>query len=165
MMRICVSIHEGVPSIVSVALKTGVGAINEMRVSEYVQLLLSLTLAFALAFQAPVVVLLLGWVGILNQEILSKYRRHAILACAIIAAAIAPGDPASMLLLLLPLYILYELGGILLRIFPASRVAGKREVPDDDDDYPRGRDPYAPPFDDVEPEEQPDGIEPAGRRE
>jgi len=166
MLRVCVSITDGVPTIVSSALKTGVGTSNETRVSEYVQLLLSLTIAFAAAFQAPVVVLLLGWVGIMNQDLLSKYRRHAILACAVVAAAISPGDPVSMIFLLVPLYLLYELGGILLRIFPASRIAGKREgVDDENNDTGRGQDQYAPPLDGLEPEEQPDGVASAGRRE
>jgi sec-independent protein translocase protein TatC len=126
-----------------------VGAVSELRISEYIKLLLSMTLAFAAAFQAPVVVLLLGWSGIINQQVLAKFRRHAILVCAIAAAMLTPGDPASMILMLIPLYLLYELGGLLLRWFPASRVAGKR--PKDDDT--------------TGPEEEPDTVEPASRSE
>jgi sec-independent protein translocase protein TatC len=125
LLRICVSVTNGAPTIASVSLKSSVGAVSEFRYSEYFSLLLSLTIAFAVAFQAPVVVLLLGWAGIINQKTLGKYRRHAILVCAIVAAAISPGDPASMIMLLISLFLLYELGGILLRLFPASRVAGK----------------------------------------
>lgn len=141
LLRICIDIKDGVPVIASAALKAGVGAVSEIRISEYFSLLLSLTIAFAVAFQAPVVVLLLGWAGIIDQKMLGTYRRHAILICAIVAAAIAPGDPASMFMLLIPLYLLYELGGILLRVFPAHRVAGKRAsgsrwgADDTDSDY------------------------------
>ncbi|HYE60783.1 MAG TPA: twin-arginine translocase subunit TatC [Phycisphaerales bacterium] len=126
LLRICVAVKDSVPTIASVSLKASVGAVSEFRYSEYFSLLLSLTIAFAVAFQAPVVVLLLGWAGLVDQKTLGKYRRHAILVCAIVAAAITPGDPASMIMLLVPLYLLYELGGILLRLFPAKRVAGKR---------------------------------------
>jgi sec-independent protein translocase protein TatC len=151
LFRVCVSIDEnGVPTILSMALKAGVGAASEVRVVEYIKLLLSMTLAFAAAFQAPVVVLLLGWVGILDPKVLKKYRRHALLVCAVAAAVLSPGDPASMLLMLVPLYLLYELGGLLLRIFPARRVAGP--TPGDDDDAPGA-------------EEQPDDLEPVANRE
>ncbi len=152
LFRVCVSIDEnGVPAILSMALKAGVGAASEFRVVEYIKLLLSMTLAFAAAFQAPVVVLLLGWVGILNPKVLKRYRRHALLVCAVVAAVLSPGDPASLLLMLVPLYLLYELGGLLLKIFPASRIAGPAGT-DDDDDAPG-------------PEEQPDDLEPVANRE
>lgn len=144
LLRVCVSVDEhGAPTILSMALKAGVGAASEFRVAEYIKLLLSMTLAFAAAFQAPVVVLLLGWVRILDPAVLKRYRRHAMLVCAVVAAVLSPGDPASMLLMLIPLYLLYELGGLLLKFFPASRVAGSR----------------------IEPEEQPDDLEPAAGRE
>ena len=56
---------------------------------------------------------------------------------AVIAAALMPGDVVSMLSMMAPLLVLYELGGVLLWIFPASRVAGrKRETTEDEDDRP-----------------------------
>jgi len=139
LLRVCVSITSSVPTIASVSLKASVGAVSEFRYSEYFSMLLSLTIAFAVAFQAPVVVLLLGWAGIIDQKFLSKYRRHAILVCAIVSAAISPGDPASMMMLMASLYVLYELGGVLLRLFPASRIRGKRSGSrwgSDDDEQP-----------------------------
>jgi sec-independent protein translocase protein TatC len=134
--RTCVAVRDGKPVIYSSQLFGQLGLIPMYRVSEYVQLLLSLSLAFAGAFQTPVVVLLLGWAGIIDRKFLSKYRKHAILVCAIAAAILTPGDPASMILMLIPLYLLYELGGILLKYFPAGRVAGDKppapeEQPDD----------------------------------
>jgi len=108
-------------------LSKGVGIAQHYRVNEYVSLFLTLALAFALAFQMPVIVLLLGWVGIVDRPFLAKYRKHAILACAIAGALLTPGDPLSMILMTIPLYLLYELGGYLLKVFPASRVAGEIE--------------------------------------
>lgn len=99
---------------------------QQVRVESYLDFFSSLALAFAAAFQAPVVVLLLGWVGVVNNEILSKFRRHAALLCVVVAAALTPGgDVTSLFTLMVPMYLLYELGGLLLRIFPASRVGGK----------------------------------------
>jgi sec-independent protein translocase protein TatC len=134
LLRICTGIKDGVASIISITYHTGVGAKSEYRASEYFKLLTSLAIAMGAAFQAPVVVLLLGWAGLVNQKLLNTYRRHALVVCAVIAAAIGPGDPASMVFLLIPLYLLYELGGVLLRVFPASRVAGKRREPEEQPD-------------------------------
>lgn len=118
------------PQVRAISMHKDAGIVQQYRVSEYVSLLLSLTLAFAAAFQAPVVVLLLGWIGLVDNAFLSKYRRHAILICAVTAAILTPADPLSMILMWIPLMGLYELGGILLRVFPASRIAGK--MPEDD---------------------------------
>jgi Sec-independent protein secretion pathway component TatC len=68
--RTCVAIHGGKPVIYSSQLFGQLGLIPMYRVSEYVQLLLSLSLAFAGAFQTPVVVLLLGWAGIIDRAFL-----------------------------------------------------------------------------------------------
>jgi len=126
-LNICVGEKDGVREIRAVPMHRRTGIVQQYKISEYVALLLTLALAFAAAFQAPVIVLLLGWVGIVDVAFLAKFRRHAVLVCAVLAAMLMPGDPISMILMWLPLMGLYELGGILLRIFPASRIAGRRE--------------------------------------
>lgn len=123
------------------ALYRETGILQQYRISEVLSMMLTLILAFAGAFQAPLIVLLLGWAGLVDRAFLRTYRRHAMLACAIIAAAVMPGDPASMLAMALPLYLLYELGGILLWLFPARRIRGKvetapGETSEDEDDRP-----------------------------
>lgn len=107
---------------------TGASLVSQQyRVKEYFDLLYSFGIAFAIAYQLPVVVLLLGWAGIVTRQFLRKYWRHAAAACTIIAAIVSPTpDPVSFLAMLIPLYGLYELGIILLWLLPASRVAGKR---------------------------------------
>jgi sec-independent protein translocase protein TatC len=96
---------------------------QEFRVSEYIGTVFEFALGFAIAFQAPVVVLLLGWAGIINPALMSKYRRHAIMVCVVVGAILTPADPISIFLLAIPLYLLYELGLAMLRWLPASRVA------------------------------------------
>jgi sec-independent protein translocase protein TatC len=113
-------------------LSESAGITQQYRISEYVKMLLNFALAFGIAFQMPLVVLLLGWVGIVDRALLGKYRRHVAAGCAVIGAVLTPADPVSMLLLAIPLYLLFELGMILLVILPASRVAG-----DADDDERR----------------------------
>lgn len=122
-IRACTGVVEGVPDIRSVQTLKPVGVRPEYRISEYVNLLLSLSLAFAAGFQAPVIVLLLGWAGFVTPAFLRKYRRHAFLICAIAAALLTPGDISSMFAMLAPLYLLFELGIVLLVFFPAKRVA------------------------------------------
>lgn len=136
-MRLCVTGMDGKPMVLSVQAFAVAGVRPQYTVSTTVSLMLTLILAFAVAFQAPVIILLLGWAGLIDRSFLNKYRRHAIVINAVLAAALMPGDPVSMLAMMAPLLVLYELGGILLWIFPASRVAGrKRETTEDEDDRP-----------------------------
>jgi sec-independent protein translocase protein TatC len=123
-IRTCAKVIDGHPDIRSVQTLKPVGVRPEYRISEYIKLLLSLSLAFAAGFQAPVVVLLLGWAGIVTPAFLRKYRKHSFLACTIAAALLTPGDLSSMFAMLVPLYLLFELGILLLVLFPASKVSG-----------------------------------------
>ena len=127
--RMCVGTDaRGMPIIVAGELTRGAGIVQQYRVSEYVKMLLGLAMAFALGFQTPVIVLLLGWAGIVDRAWLAKYRRHAIMACVVAAAVLTPTpDPFTLTLLGVPLYLLYELGVALLILFPLSVVRGDRD--------------------------------------
>ncbi len=132
------------PVVLSVDLYREAGIRQQYRIGDVLSTMLTFILAFAGAFQAPLIVLLLGWAGIVDNKFLNKYRRHAVLVCAIVAAAVMPGDPASMMAMMIPLYLLYELGGLLLWLFPAHRVAGRPKpvseltdgTTEDEDDRP-----------------------------
>lgn len=78
------------------------------KVSEYLSLVTTLILGFGLCFQLPVVLSLLGLVGIIDSKLLKSGRRYAILGIAIVAAVVTPPDPISMLTLIVPLVLLYE---------------------------------------------------------
>lgn len=108
--------------ILGIGLSPDNGIPQQYKVSEYLGMVLGFSLAFAVAFQMPILVLLLGWIGLLTPTMLGKYRRHAIMICAILGAVLTPADPISMFVLAIPLYFLYELGGFLLRVLPADRV-------------------------------------------
>jgi sec-independent protein translocase protein TatC len=129
-LRVVIATPEGKPPmILSSMLQVESGIQQQYRLGSYVSLVLSMSLAFAIAFQAPVIVLLLGWLNLIDDAFIKKYRKHVVFICAIIAAIATPGDVASMLLLWGPLYLLFELGVVLLKFFPARVVAGKREEP------------------------------------
>ncbi|MFN0012039.1 MAG: twin-arginine translocase subunit TatC [Phycisphaerales bacterium] len=98
--------------------------VNQLKVSEFLDLFLQLTLAFVVTFQLPVVVLLLGWAGLVTPAMLSKYRKYALLGAVVVGAGISPtSDPVSLILLASPLYLLYELSIVLLRVLPAKILA------------------------------------------
>ncbi len=77
-------------------------------VSEYLSLIMTLILAFGIAFLLPVVLTLLGQVGIIDSAWLVKMRRYAIVTVVGIAAILTPPDLISMTSLALPMLALYE---------------------------------------------------------
>jgi sec-independent protein translocase protein TatC len=68
--------------------------------------------AFGVSFELPVLLTLLGKVGILSSAGLKKYRRYAYVGCFIIAAILAPPDALTMCILAGPLLLLYEISVI-----------------------------------------------------
>jgi sec-independent protein translocase protein TatC len=81
----------------------------EAKVSEYLDFVTTLIVAFGLAFQLPLVLGLLGRVGIITSAQLRSVRRYAILGLVVLAAIFTPPDPYSMLSLMIPLIGLYEI--------------------------------------------------------
>jgi len=116
--------EDGRMEVRTIATRTTGNLTQQYRLEEFIDFLLFFAAAIALAFQMPVAVLLLGWVGIIDTKMLRGYRKHAFFVCTIIAAVITPTvDMFSMLFLLVPLYLLYELGIILLTIAPPQAVS------------------------------------------
>lgn len=77
--------------------------------AEYFDLTIKMLLALGLVFELPVVMVLLGKIGIVRADFLKSYRRHAFLGISVGAAILTPSpDAFTLVLVMVPLYLLYE---------------------------------------------------------
>lgn len=91
------------------------------KISDYLNLVTSLILAFGLCFQLPVVTTLLGLAGIVTSKLMAEGRRYAIVAVVVVAAIVTPPDPISQLMLAVPLVLLYEISIWCVRLIELNR--------------------------------------------
>ncbi|HOC68771.1 MAG: Sec-independent protein translocase protein TatC [Candidatus Hydrogenedentes bacterium ADurb.Bin101] len=80
----------------------------QLRLNETLSIIIKGLFGFAIAFQFPMAVLILVYMGLLTPQTLKKYRKMSIIGMSVVAAVLTPPDPFSMLVMLLPLVILYE---------------------------------------------------------
>jgi len=97
------------------------------KVSDYLNLVMKLIFAFGLSFELPVLLTLLGKVGIITSASLKKYRRYAYVGCFILAAVLTPPDILTQCGLAGPLIVLYEIS-----VISVKMVEPKTPVEDED---------------------------------
>jgi Tat protein translocase TatC len=85
-------------------------------IDKYLRFVTWLALGVVLAFQLPVVMLILGWSGLVSPHWFAHYRKYCVFGCFAVGAVFTPADPVSMMVLALPLWGLFEFGLLLMRI-------------------------------------------------
>lgn len=96
------------------------GVNPQIRLSEWISFAITLPLMFGLSFQLPLIMLFLERISIFTVKDYHEKRRMAILIISIISMLMTPADPMSMILMMLPLILLYELGILMCKYFPSA---------------------------------------------
>lgn len=82
--------------------------VTQVQVEDYVPLILKLVLAFGLVFQIPLIMFVLGWLGVISSDTLRGWRKFAIVFAFVLGMVLTPPDPMSQMMMALPLCFLYE---------------------------------------------------------
>jgi len=106
----------------------------EAKVNEYLSLVMRLIFAFGICFELPVVMTLLGRIGLVSSKGMREKRKYAIVLAFVAAAVLTPPDPISQIGLALPTILLYEISIISVRLIEKKRREQQGEDEDDDDD-------------------------------
>lgn len=89
---------------------------NQINLSSYIGNFTMLILIMGIVFEMPLLAWLLSCLGLLTKGMLTEYRRHAIVGLLVASAFITPsGDPFTLMLVFIPLYVLYELSILVVR--------------------------------------------------
>ncbi|MGE8496695.1 MAG: twin-arginine translocase subunit TatC [Pseudomonas sp.] len=97
-------------------------------INEYLNFVLTLFLAFGVAFEIPVATFLLIWVGIVDVETLRKSRPYVIVGCFVVGMILTPPDVFSQTLLAVPMWLLFEVG-----VLCGSLIKRNRDAEEDED--------------------------------
>ncbi len=100
----------------------GLPLVLEARISEYLSLVIQLTLAFGISFQLPIIMIILSAIGLVSTDSLKRKRRVAIVIIFIVAAILTPPDVFSQIALAIPLLLLYEVSILLCKLLEKKRV-------------------------------------------
>jgi sec-independent protein translocase protein TatC len=104
--------------------KTPESVLVQWSLNRYVDFTLKMTGAFGLVFELPLALTLGARMGLVTPEFLSKNRKYAVLICALAAAILTPTpDAFNMMLMMGPMYLLYEIGIQCARVFGRRRTA------------------------------------------
>jgi len=110
---------------------------NRWTLDNYISFVTRVLFWMGIVFQTPLLIFLLAKLNLVTAKQLAKYRKYAVLAISIIAAMVTPTpDPINMMIVMVPLYMLYEIGIVLARVARIGRT--------DDEDGTEGESDSAP---------------------
>jgi sec-independent protein translocase protein TatC len=107
--------------------------VQNIVIGAYMSVVVRTLLAFGIAFELPVLILVLAALGIVDTDKLRKGRRWALVLITIGASLVTPGDVLTTFFLMIPLLFLYEVGILLARVVERrrDRVAARSEPPEE----------------------------------
>lgn len=89
---------------------------NMLTLQSYIDTLISMSFVMGVVFELPVVCAILGKMSLINSNMMSRYRRHAVVAILVVSAIITPTtDAFTLLVVALPIWLLYEVSILLVR--------------------------------------------------
>lgn len=89
---------------------------NQLSLDSYISNFITLNMLMGLVFELPMLALILSKLGVVRRRFFRKYRKHAIVVLLVLAAVITPtGDPFTLMIVALPLYVLYEISALLVK--------------------------------------------------
>jgi sec-independent protein translocase protein TatC len=95
-------------------------------VERFARFVSAMLFAFGATFEVPIILLFLGRIGVLKSQVLTRTRRYAILVVTIAAALITPTpDVYNMMVLAVPMYVLYEIGILLMKVGERKEKTGE----------------------------------------
>jgi sec-independent protein translocase protein TatC len=97
-------------------------------IAAYLDFITKIFLAFGIAFEVPIATVLVVWTGLTTPEKLGKARPYVFLSAFIVGMFLTPPDVISQTLLAVPVYLLYELGILMSRLFSTRRSSNPDET-------------------------------------
>ena len=86
-------------------------------IEAYLDFVITMFIAFGVAFEVPIAVVILARMGVVTIAQLKSFRTYFVVGAAAVAGLVTPPDPVSMIALLLPMILLYELGILAAKMF------------------------------------------------
>lgn len=105
------------------------GTRPNITLENHIAFMTRMMVVFGLGFQTPLVVLVLAKIGLVSTRTLNRYRKHVIVAMLILAALFTSPSPVDQVLLAIPMWLLYELGVLLVYL-----LVTRKAEPDDEYD-------------------------------
>lgn len=97
-------------------------------IEAYLDFVITMFIAFGVAFEVPIVVVILARMGIVTLEQLKAFRTYFVVGAAAVAGLVTPPDPVSMIALLVPMVLLYEFGILAAQLFIRHTAAPKEDA-------------------------------------
>jgi len=118
-----------------------VGVIVSTDITKYLDFVMALFMAFGVAFEVPVAIILLCWMGVTTPEELKKKRPYILVGAFVVGMLLTPPDVFSQTLLAIPMYCLFEIGVFFSRFYVGK--GRRRGEEDDPEEAPEAEDEHS----------------------